>query len=70
MEKIKKVQPIKSAEKTQEQILQEAAELLMQDRANREQVAAEALEVLIKKWEKDYNATFNIAQPQIIVRLK
>jgi hypothetical protein len=70
MEKIKKVQPIKSAEKTQEQILQEAAELLMQDRANREQVAAEALEVLIKKWEKDFNATFNIAQPQIIVRLK
>ncbi len=70
MEKIKKVQPIKSAEKTQEQILQEAAELLMQDRANRERVAAEALEVLIKKWEKDYNATFNIAQPQIIVRLK
>ncbi len=70
MEKIKKVQPIKSAEKTQEQILQEAAELLMQDRANREQVAAEALEVLIKKWEKDYNATFNIAQPQIIVTIK
>ena len=70
MEKIKKVQPIKSAEKTQEQILQEAAELLMQDRANREQVAAEALDVLIKKWEKDYNATFSITQPQIIVRLK
>ncbi len=70
MGKIKKVQPIKSAEKTQEQILQEAAELLMQDRANREQVAAEALEELIKKWEKDFNATFNIAQPQIIVRLK
>ena len=70
MEKIKKVQPIKSVVKTQEQILQEAAELLMQDRANREQVAAEALDVLIKKWEKDYNATFNIAQPQIIVRLK
>ena len=70
MEKIKKVQPIKSAEKTQEQILQEAAELLMQDRANREQVAAEALDVLIKKWEKDFNATFSIAQPQIIVRLK
>ena len=70
MEKIKKVQPIKSAEKTQEQKLQEAAELLMQDRANREQVAAEALEVLIKKWEKDFNATFSIAQPQIIVRLK
>jgi len=70
MEKIKKVQPIKSAEKTQEQKLQEAAELLMQDRANREQVAAEALDVLIKKWEKDYNATFSITQPQIIVRLK
>ena len=70
MEKIKKVQPIKSAEKTQEQILQEAAELLMQDRANKEQVAAEALDVLIKKWEKDYNATFSITQPQIIVRLK
>jgi len=70
MEKIKKVQPIKSAEKTQEQKLQEAAELLMQDRANREQVAVEALDVLIKKWEKDYNATFSITQPQIIVRLK
>lgn len=70
MEKIKKVQPIKSAVKTQEQKLQEAAELLMQDRANREQVAAEALDVLIKKWEKDYNATFSITQPQIIVRLK
>jgi len=70
MEKIKKVQPIKSAEKTQEQKLQEAAELLMQDRANREQVAAEELDVLIKKWEKDYNATFSITQPQIIVRLK
>ena len=70
MEKIKKVQPIKSVVKTQEQILQEAAELLMQDRANKEQVAAEALEVLIKKWEKDYNATFSITQPQIIVRLK
>ena len=70
MEKIKKVQPIKSAEKTQEQKLQEAAELLMQDRANREQVAAEALDVLIKKWEKDFNATFSITQPQIIVRLK
>ena len=70
MEKIKKVQPIKSVVKTQEQILQEAAELLMQDRANREQIAVEALDVLIKKWEKDYNATFSIAQPQIIVRLK
>ena len=70
MEKIKKVQPIKSVVKTQEQILQEAAELLMQDRANREQVAAEALEVLIKKWEKDYNSTFSITQPQIIVTLK
>lgn len=57
-------------EKTKEELLQEATALIKQDRANREQVAAEALEVLIKKWEKDFNATFNIAQPQIIVRLK
>ena len=70
MAKIKRVQPIKSVAKTQEQKLQEAAELLMQDRANREQVAAEALDVLIKKWEKDYNSTFSINQPQIIVTLK
>jgi Holliday junction resolvase-like predicted endonuclease len=70
MAKIKRVQPIKSVAKTQEQKLQEAAELLMQDRANREQVAAESLDVLIKKWEKDYNSTFSITQPQIIVTLK
>ena len=70
MSKIKKVQPIKSAVKTQEQKLQEAAELLMQDRANREQVAAEALDVLIKKWEQDFNATFSITQPQVVITLK
>lgn len=70
MAKIKRVQPIKSVAKTQEQKLQEAAELLMQDRANREQVAAEALDVLIKKWEKDYDATFSITQPQVVITLK
>ena len=70
MAKIKRVQPIKSVAKTQEQKLQEAAELLMQDRANREQVAAQALEELIKKWEIEYNATFSITQPQVVITLK
>lgn len=50
--------------------IQKASKLLQEHNAQLEKRAAQALEELIKKWEKDYNATFSITQPQIIVRLK
>jgi hypothetical protein len=50
--------------------IQKASKLLQEHNAQLEERAAQALEELIKKWEVDYNATFSITQPQIIVRLK
>jgi len=50
--------------------IQKASKLLQEHNAQLEKRAAQALEELIKKWEVDYNATFSITQPQIIVRLK
>lgn len=50
--------------------IQKASKLLQEHNAQLEERAAQALKELIKKWEVDYNATFSITQPQIIVRLK
>ena len=63
MAKIKRVQPIKSVAKTQEQKLQEAAELIHQNRIERENAFNKQLSELMQKYGVEII-------PQIIIKAK
>ena len=51
--------------KTQQQLIQEAAELLQQERITREQAFIQEYDALVKKLCEKYNCNIGFKQPQL-----
>jgi isopentenyl phosphate kinase len=66
MAKIKKVLPIKTA-KTAEEKLQDAVQILQEEKIRREQLAMNELNDFIAKLQEKYGVRVTISQPQLIV---
>lgn len=66
MAKIKKVLPIKTV-KTAEEKLQDAVQILQEEKIRREQLAMNELNDFIAKLQEKYGVRVTISQPQLIV---